>query len=169
MRDSSMRSSQLLKPPIVYGRLFRPQTNLKLIVAQSPTNTIEMRAERFELPTFWSGVRRAAIAPCPQWRFELPSLFNIFQNEDSRHWFSEISLNHDVKPVIAQLVEHLTVDICSNQMVPGSIPGDRIIWNVFGDVSFMAWSGIYLAFGVVLDSPSNLAKPLVGHFHAHPN
>ena len=27
---------------------------------------------------------------------------------------------------IAQLVEHLTVDCCSNQMVPGSIPGGRI-------------------------------------------
>ena len=30
------------------------------------------------------------------------------------------------KPAIAQLVEHLTVDSCSNQMVPGSIPGGRI-------------------------------------------
>ena len=30
------------------------------------------------------------------------------------------------KPVIAQLVEHLTVDLCRYQMVPGSIPGDRI-------------------------------------------
>ena len=29
-------------------------------------------------------------------------------------------------PAIAQLVEHLTVDHCSNQMVPGSIPGGRI-------------------------------------------
>ena len=28
-------------------------------------------------------------------------------------------------PAIAQLVEHLTVDHCSNQMVPGSIPGGR--------------------------------------------
>ena len=28
-------------------------------------------------------------------------------------------------PAIAQLVEHLTVDFCSNQMVPGSIPGGR--------------------------------------------
>ena len=27
---------------------------------------------------------------------------------------------------LAQLVEHLTVDPCSNQMVPGSIPGGRI-------------------------------------------
>jgi len=27
---------------------------------------------------------------------------------------------------IAQLVEHLTVEACSNQMVPGSIPGGRI-------------------------------------------
>jgi hypothetical protein len=31
-----------------------------------------------------------------------------------------------VKPAIAQLVEHLTVECCSNQMVPGSIPGGRI-------------------------------------------
>ena len=30
------------------------------------------------------------------------------------------------RPAIAQLVEHLTVDCCSNQMVPGSIPGGRI-------------------------------------------
>ena len=28
-------------------------------------------------------------------------------------------------PAIAQLVEHLTVECCSNQMVPGSIPGGR--------------------------------------------
>ena len=31
-------------------------------------------------------------------------------------------------PAIAQLVEHLTVDLCSNQMVPGSIPGGRIYY-----------------------------------------
>ena len=30
-----------------------------------------------------------------------------------------------LSPAIAQLVEHLTVDRCSNQMVPGSIPGGR--------------------------------------------
>ena len=29
-------------------------------------------------------------------------------------------------PAIAQLVEHLTVECCSNQMVPGSIPGAQI-------------------------------------------
>ena len=29
-------------------------------------------------------------------------------------------------PAIAQLVEHLTVDACSDQMVPGSIPGGRM-------------------------------------------
>ena len=34
------------------------------------------------------------------------------------HWLSH-------KPAIAQLVEHLTVETCSNQMVPGSIPGGR--------------------------------------------
>ena len=32
-----------------------------------------------------------------------------------------------VIPVIAQLVEHLTVEIRSDQMVPGSIPGDRTL------------------------------------------
>ena len=32
----------------------------------------------------------------------------------------------EFKPAIAQLVEHLTVDSRSNQMVPGSIPGGRI-------------------------------------------
>ena len=30
------------------------------------------------------------------------------------------------KPAIAQLVEHLTVELCSYLMVPGSIPGGRI-------------------------------------------
>jgi hypothetical protein len=34
------------------------------------------------------------------------------------------------KPAIAQFVEHLTVDICSNQMVPGSIPGGRTFFTV---------------------------------------
>ena len=31
---------------------------------------------------------------------------------------------------IAQLVEHLTVDSCSDQMVPGSIPGGQILQSV---------------------------------------
>ena len=51
---------------------------------------------------------------------------------DSLHGRSE--LKHDVMnqllekgmPAIAQLVEHLTVECCSYQMVPGSIPGGRI-------------------------------------------
>ena len=30
-------------------------------------------------------------------------------------------------PAIAQLVEHLTVEICSYQIVPGSIPSGRIL------------------------------------------
>jgi hypothetical protein len=34
-------------------------------------------------------------------------------------------------PAIAQLVEHLTVDHCSNQMVPGSIPGGRTFAPLF--------------------------------------
>ena len=36
------------------------------------------------------------------------------------------------KPAIAQLVEHLTVESCSHQMVPGSIPGRRILLIVAG-------------------------------------
>ena len=35
-------------------------------------------------------------------------------------------------PAIAQLLEHLTVDQCSDQMVPGSIPGGRTL----GDALF---------------------------------
>ena len=35
-----------------------------------------------------------------------------------------------VMPAIAQLVEHLTVECCSNQMVPGSIPGGRTFGKV---------------------------------------
>ena len=37
-------------------------------------------------------------------------------------------------PAIAQLIEHLTVDLCSNQMVPGSIPGGRIFGTLSGIV-----------------------------------
>ena len=35
------------------------------------------------------------------------------------------SAGHVCEPAIAQLVEHLTVETCSYQMVPGSIPGGR--------------------------------------------
>ena len=38
-------------------------------------------------------------------------------------------------PAIAQLVEHLTVDCCSNQMVPGSIPGGRIFSKAACDIT----------------------------------
>ena len=38
----------------------------------------------------------------------------------------------NVKPAIAQLVEHLTVECCSNQMVPGSIPGGRMLCHAVG-------------------------------------
>ena len=47
---------------------------------------------------------------------------------------SENFLQFVVKPAIAQLVEHLTVDCCRNQMVPGSIPGGRI-WISLGQAS----------------------------------
>ena len=49
------------------------------------------------------------------------------------------------KPAIAQLVEHLTVDVCSNQMVPGSIPGGRIFGLGSSYVSsFVAARGLRL-------------------------
>ena len=32
----------------------------------------------------------------------------------------------DVKPVIAQLVGHLIIELCRDQVVPGLIPGGRI-------------------------------------------
>ena len=41
-------------------------------------------------------------------------------------WVPEASSDVCAPPAIAQLVEHLTVECCSNQMVPGSIPGGRI-------------------------------------------
>ena len=48
------------------------------------------------------------------------------------------------KPAIAQLVEHLTVECCSNQMVPGSIPGGRIyLFNVDRRVhGWLEFSGV---------------------------
>jgi hypothetical protein len=39
---------------------------------------------------------------------------------------SFISMALADRPAIVQLVKHLTVECCSNQMVPGSIPGGRI-------------------------------------------
>ena len=39
----------------------------------------------------------------------------------------EIVLVVGGQPAIAQLAEHLTVEDCSDQMVPGSIPGGRIV------------------------------------------
>ena len=41
---------------------------------------------------------------------------------------ADLDHGFEAKPAIAQLVEHLTVDVCSNQMVPGSIPGGRIFF-----------------------------------------
>ena len=39
---------------------------------------------------------------------------------------SSLGDKEKAQPAIAQLVEHLTVERCRNQMVPGSIPGGRI-------------------------------------------
>ena len=46
---------------------------------------------------------------------------------DSQHACGDVLISI---PAIAQLVEHLTVDRCSNQMVPGSIPGGRICYFI---------------------------------------
>ena len=55
------------------------------------------------------------------------------------------------KPAIAQLVEHLTVETCSNQMVPGSIPGGRICSP---SIEGFAPAGARLmSFGVASSSP----------------
>ena len=48
------------------------------------------------------------------------------------------------KPAIAQLVEHLTVETCSNQMVPGSIPGGRTC--SFSYHGLEAWCGVHKRF-----------------------
>ena len=56
---------------------------------------------------------------------------------------------------IAQLVEHLTVDSCSDQMVPGSIPGGQILQSVktvkFGIKAnmYQAWLRKFHAYSVL--------------------
>ena len=60
----------------------------------------------------------------PPWRF---MLIKVTKNDAT--CCNVLNRTSSDKPVIAQLVEHLTVDSCSNQMVPGSIPGDRISWR----------------------------------------
>ena len=52
-----------------------------------------------------------------------------------------------LKPAIAQLVEHLTVEVCSNQMVPGSIPGGRIFEIRLHRLSPCLCDGVLLALG----------------------
>ena len=49
------------------------------------------------------------------------------QISDTENFPSVQSSHSRILPAIAQLVEHLTVECCSNQMVPGSIPGGRIL------------------------------------------
>ena len=56
-------------------------------------------------------VGRQMTAPASLWRAWAPSRCS--------------GCHSTLSPAIAQLAEHLTVDQCSNQMVPGSIPGDR--------------------------------------------
>ena len=57
----------------------------------------------------------------------------------SRGWAEHPLRARSYKPVIAQLVEHLTVDLCSHQMVPGSIPGDRIYVRLMQEMR-RAWT-----------------------------
>ena len=63
------------------------------------------------------------------------------------------------QPAIAQLAEHLTVESCSHQMVPGSIPGGRSFPQYLGPKNFaeivvastamvlMMWSTCIVIFG----------------------
>ena len=50
----------------------------------------------------------------------------VWQHTELLVWEQYYFVKVDIRPVIAQLVEHVTVESCRNQMVPGSIPGDRI-------------------------------------------
>ena len=45
------------------------------------------------------------------------------------------------QPAIAQLAEHLTVESCSHQMVPGSIPGGRSFARQLGPKNFWKCHG----------------------------
>ena len=52
-------------------------------------------------------------------------------------------LSNGIKPAIAQLVEHLTVDLCSDQMVPGSIPGGRTFSLMLGRMLRRCHAGLF--------------------------
>ena len=56
-----------------------------------------MRAERFELPTFWSGVRRATVAPYPQLIFYKNC--SSIQIKWAGRVQSRMSTHHDVPPI----------------------------------------------------------------------
>ena len=53
------------------------------------------------------------------------------------------------QPAIAQLVEHLTVERGSNQMVPGSIPGGRR--SSCGDSHYIVFGGMNICASHRLD------------------
>ena len=57
-------------------------------------------------------------------------------------------------PAIAQLAEHLTVDICSYQMVPGSIPGGRTFVDNFASGQCSADSTSILAWPFSFSQPA---------------
>ena len=73
------------------------------------------------------------------------------------HWQSN-------KPAIAQLVEHLTVETCSNQMVPGSIPGGRTCPLLYHELEargvrlHISW-GAWVALGPWLPWPARRPPP----------
>ena len=71
-----------------------------------------------ELQGLWFG-RSAVQVPAVHRRCDAAAHRVLMRNSKS-------STDIQVKPAIAQLVEHLTVDACRNQMVPGSIPGGRM-------------------------------------------
>ena len=70
-------------------------------------------------------------------------------------------------PAIAQLVEHLTVECCSNQMVPGSIPGGRIFLTFSAPRQFedIAAPVSLVAFGVLTLATLEL---FIARWHSEP-
>ena len=63
---------------------------------------------------------------CARWQMFSPPPQQEVPPSNTAAWVQEASSDVCAPPAIAQLVEHLTVECCSNQMVPGSIPGGRI-------------------------------------------
>ena len=74
-------------------------------------------------------------------------------------WVPEASSDVCAPPAIAQLVEHLTVECCSNQMVPGSIPGGRTLrFSGVRVASGQACPRVHMCARVVCTSTAHTSK-----------